>query len=180
MNVLALLFYYSSANENDGYHSHNESLIPDERHSFYTFDSCFMLIENDDLNIDQFITNYKCINHVSNSNQGAKMSNIEDYLYDNTNKFIVVRSSENFQQLKLLLPIQTIVYETEAIVRKNVGKKTENERFQVLSQISESNTTSVNILFLVIHEDIADPNWHISFIILTKKGIQHFGLTLIL
>lgn len=63
MSVLALPSYYLSANENYGHHSHNKSLIPDKSHSFHAFDSSFMLIENDDLNFDEFITNCKAINH---------------------------------------------------------------------------------------------------------------------
>ena len=76
--------------------------------------------------------------------------------------------------------MQTIVHETESMVRNNVGERTENKRSQVLPGISELRTTAVNIPSIVIPEDIPDPNWHISFLALTKKRIFHSHLTQIL
>lgn len=73
--------------------------------------------------------------------------------------------------------MKTIVYETESMVRRTVGERTENKRSQVLPKIFEPNTTIVNIFFLVVYKDIVDPNWHISFMTLTKKGIQYYSLT---
>ncbi len=84
------------------------------------------------------------------------------------------------QEVTLRLAIQTIFHETESMVRKNVGKRTENERSQVLPEMSEPRTTAVNIPSIVIPEDIPDLNWHISFMALTKKRILHFHLTEIL
>lgn len=180
MSILALPSYYSSVNDNYGHHSYNESLIPDECCSFYAFDSSSMSVENHDLNFDEFITNCKAISHLSTSDRGAKMSNIENDSYDNTDEFVVKRISENFQELGLSLPIQTIVPEIESMVKKNICERTENKGSQVLFEISEPSTTTVNILFLVIHEDKANPNWHTSFMTLTRKGIQYSPLTQIL
>lgn len=76
--------------------------------------------------------------------------------------------------------MQIIVHETESIIRKNVGERTENKKFQVLPKISELEATAINISSIMISEDISDLNWHISFIALTKKRILHFYLTQIL
>ena len=54
--------------------------------------------------------------------------------------------------------MQIIVHETESIVRKNVGERIENKKFQVLPEISELGTKAVNIPSIVIPEDIPDPN----------------------
>ncbi len=66
------------------------------------------------------------------------------------------------------------------MVIKNVGERTENGRSQVLPKISEPRTTAVNISSIVIPEDIPDPNWHISFMALTKKRVLHSHFTQIL
>ena len=66
------------------------------------------------------------------------------------------------------------------MVKKNVSERTENEKSQVLTKISEPRTKAVNILSVMIPEDIPDPNWHISFMGLTKKKILHSHLTQIL
>ena len=90
------------------------------------------------------------------------------------------RISKQPQEVELPLSIQTIVHEIDPIVRKNFGERTENERYQVLHEISEPRTTAVNIPSIVIPEDMTDPNWHISFMALTKKRIPHSHLTQIL
>ena len=84
------------------------------------------------------------------------------------------------KEVELPLAIQTIVHETESMVRKNFGERTENEISQVLPEISEPRTTAVNIPSIVISKDIPDLNWHISFMALTKKRILHSHLIQIL
>lgn len=42
------------------------------------------------------------------------------------------------------------------MVRKNDGKRIENEKFRVLLEISELGTTAINIPFIVFSEDIPD------------------------
>lgn len=180
MSVLALLPQYSSADENYGHHTHNESMLVDDHHSFNTFNLFSMSVENDDLNFDEFITNCEAISHASTSDKWEEKRNVKDDSYDNADEFVVERIPKQSQEVELPLAMQTIVHETESIVRKNVGERTENEGSQVLLEISEPRTTAGNIPSIVIPEDIPDPNWHISFIALTKKRILHSHLTQIL
>ncbi len=84
--------------------------------------------------------------------------NVKDDSYDNADEFVLERIPKQPQEVELPLAIQTIVHETESIVRKNVGERTENERSQVLPEIFEPKTTAVNIPSIVIPEDIPDPN----------------------
>lgn len=69
MSVLVLSSYYSSANENYGHHTHNEFLIPDERHSFHAFGSFSIPVENNDLNFDVLIINCEVISYTSTSDR---------------------------------------------------------------------------------------------------------------
>ncbi len=180
MSVLALLPQYSSANENYGHHAHNESMLADDHHSFNTFILSSITVENNDMNFDEFITNYEAISHASTSDKWEEKRNVKDDSHDNADEFVVERIPKQPQKVELPLAIQTIVHETESMVRKNVGERTENERSQVVLEISEPRTTAVNIPSIVIPEDIPDPNWHISFMALIKKRILHFYLTRIL
>lgn len=76
--------------------------------------------------------------------------------------------------------MQIIVHETKSMVRQNVGEKTENEKSQVFSEISEFGISVINIPSIMIPEDIPDPNYHISFMALTKKRKLYSHLTQIL
>ena len=155
-------------------------MLADNRDFFNTFNLSSISVENNDLNFDEFITNCKAISHASNSDKWKEKKNVKDDSYDNINEFVVKCIPEQPQEEELPLAMQIIVYETELMVRKNVGKRTENEKSQVLPEISELGTTAVNISSIVISEDIPDPNWHISFMVLTKKRILHSYLTQIL
>ena len=177
MSVLAISPQYSLADENYGHYAHNESMLADNCNFFNTFNLFSISVENNDLNFDEFFTNCKAISHASNSDKSKKKRNVEDDSYDNVNEFVMDCIPEQPQEGELPLAMQIIVHETESIVRKNVDKKTENEKSQVLLEISELGTTAVNIPFIVILEDIPDPNWHITFMALTKKRILYFHLT---
>lgn len=96
MSVLAVISYYSSANKNYEHHTHNKSLISDEHYFFHAFDSFSMLVENNDLNFNEFIINCKVINYTSISNRVEERSNVEDNLYDNVDEFVVKRISQTF------------------------------------------------------------------------------------
>lgn len=151
MSILALPSQYSSVDENYGHHTHNESLLADDHHSFYAFDISSIPVENNDLNFDEFITTCEAISHASTSGRLKEKSNVEDDSDDNADEFVVERILENSQEVELPLSMQTIVHETELMVRRNVSERTENEGSQVLPEISEPRTTAVKIPSLVIH-----------------------------
>lgn len=63
------------------------------------------------------------------------------------------------------------------MVKKNVNKRTKNEKSRFFLKISELGITVINILSIMILENIPDSNKYISFIVLIKKKIFHFYLT---
>lgn len=155
-------------------------MLDDDHDSFNAFNLSSMSVQNDDLNFDELITNCEAISHASTSGKWEEKRNVRDDSYDNVNEFVVECFPEQPQEVELPLAMQMIVHETESMVRKNVGERTENEGSQVLPEISEPRITAVNIPSIVISEDISDPNWHISFMALTKKRILHSHLIQIL
>lgn len=69
ISVLALPLQYSSADKNYGHYAHNKSMLADDCDSFDTFNLSSILVQNNDLNLDEFITNCKIISYASNSDK---------------------------------------------------------------------------------------------------------------
>lgn len=76
-------------------------MLADHYHFFYLFNFSFIPIENNNPNFNEFITNYKAINHMSSFDKLEEKSNIKDDSNDNADRFIIKHILENFQKLEL-------------------------------------------------------------------------------
>lgn len=89
MIVLAFPPKYSSADKNYRHYAYNKSILANDYDFFNTFNLSSILVKNDDLKFDEFITNCKAISHASNSDNWKEKKNVKDDSYNNVNKFVV-------------------------------------------------------------------------------------------
>lgn len=118
MTVFALFPQYLSINKNYRYYTKNESMLANDYDFFSIFNLFSILVKNNNLNFDEFITNCKAISFIFTLNKYKKKRNVRNNSYNNVKKFVVKCIFEQSQKIKLFFAIEIIIYKTKLIVKK--------------------------------------------------------------
>lgn len=76
-------------------------LLIDDHDFLNTFNFSSMLVENNNLNFNEFITNCKAINHIFTFDKWEKKRNVKNDSYDNINEFVLDCIFEQSQKIEL-------------------------------------------------------------------------------
>lgn len=109
----------------------------------------FTGVENNNLNFNKFVINYKAISHKSYLNISKKLSDIKDlFIKYEVNEFVDKQTSK-----KGYIKLQTLyslihMHLTKIIVRKNDNNRDKNKKSYSFFQISELITITINFHLL--------------------------------
>lgn len=141
----------------------------------------FAKVEDNNLNFNEFIINCKAISHESFLDISKKLSDIKDLSIEyDIDKFVIERISQKVQVKLKTSSSLAYIYSTENMVEKNDNNEYKNEKSYSPFQISKPIIAAINILSTFLSKNIADPNWHISFMTIEEKSLLYYHLAMIL